>query len=103
MLPVYSRRITWFIRQELYFFKSGLKLQSRRYRVVDFKFGSFINFIYKNLFRYIRLYRKKMRRLMFNRYKYASIKRRTNKKIILPKPIITRRRRSYCLAENFII
>jgi hypothetical protein len=80
------------IKRKLNYQKKRLKFYFRKYRLVEYKFGSFINFIYKNLLRYLKLYRKKVRMFRYFRFKNAVMERRVNRKIILPKPIITRRR-----------
>ena len=80
------------IKRKLNYQKKRLKTYFRKYRLLEYKFGSFINFIYKNLLRYLKLYRKKVRMFRYFRFKNAVMERRVNRRILLPKPIITRRR-----------
>lgn len=56
LMPVYRKFRYWHVARRNSFLVNRLKFSFRKYRVIEHKFGSFINFIYKNLLFYIKLF-----------------------------------------------
>jgi len=78
-----------------------LKFAFRKYIVIEHKFGSFVNFIYKNLLCYIKLFHRKIFKKRFKTFKLALISRRLNRNIKLPKPALTNKKKVLFRARKF--
>jgi hypothetical protein len=100
---VYYRRPSWHWKRKINFNLFRLKEALRKYRVIEYKFGSFINFIYKNLLRYIKISNKKSWSFRFRRFGWALRERRVNSKIILPRPALTKYKLPYFFKKKLYL
>jgi hypothetical protein len=98
---VYRRYTYWFVNRRNNFMANRLKFAFRKYRVIEHKFGSFVNFIYKNLLCYIKLFHRKIFKKRFKTFKLALISRRLNRNIKLPKPALTNKKKVLFRARKF--
>jgi len=101
IMSVYRRFPYWSVYRWNKFMLNRLKFAFRKYRVVEHKFGSFVNFIYKNLLYYIKLFHWKLFKKKFKRFKLALISRRVDNKVKLPKPALTNKKRVLFIARKF--